>query len=87
MTFGVADDPADCGTTEGADACAFFPRCQGPTSAAGNDNRGQTKATIQVEKLCFFAFLVLMFSSFWFLNARIWIASRATRNASDPEGG
>jgi hypothetical protein len=42
MTFGVADNPANCCTTESADACAFLACCQWPAGASGSGNCGQT---------------------------------------------
>jgi hypothetical protein len=37
MADGTADDAAHRGASEGADACAFFPRRQWPACAAGAD--------------------------------------------------
>jgi hypothetical protein len=42
MTFGVADNPANCGTTESADACAFLSCCQWSAGATASGNRSQT---------------------------------------------
>ena len=81
MTFGVADNPANCCTTESADACAFLSCCQWSAGATGSGNRGQTNGNDPGREVVPLL-LLFMFPPFVFFERSIWIASRATQMPS-----